>query len=800
MNKIVMKRAPLYLLALAVSGTSSSMALAAEGFALEEVVVTAQKRAESLQDVPISMLAMSGENIKEAGMARMEDFTASIPAVTVAKNTIGTFLFVRGVGTPGTNQGMEQSVSIFHDGTYMGRHQLARAPFMDLDRVEVLRGPQSILFGKNTIGGALSLHTALPTEEFEGEVSALYEPDDGEKEVNLVLSGPLSDKVRGRLALRSYELDGYLENTMTSDDNPSKDDFTARGTLVWDATDDLTVTAKYETSSFDYEGAAAQLGVINPLTPGATAFSNLNLALAGGGPLAWDDEREVINDGGAKAIAMGLLPAADGYPSLNDGGETDMSVASVTFEWSLGEYTLTAQTSYAEYDYVDVCDCDFSALPFIQVNAAEDYEQWSQEIRLTSPVGKTFEYIAGLYYHQSDMLFTSDEGFGTAALGAPNVSRTYRLDQDQDMWALFGSLTWNFAEDTRATFGLRYSEEEKEATHFLNKRFTAGMDFGGGFAYGNTAAEYDRFASELPAASAGLDAALWSLLGTSEHNLDRSRNEEHVSWSLNLEHDLTEEVMVYASVATGFKGGGFDGRFLGDNLGATFEFEQEEAINYELGAKMTLLNGAATLNATVFRTDVDDFQVSVFDGATGFLVTNAAELWVEGVEVDARWRATEYLTVNAAMTYLDNRWETWDTAPCTAAQTVAGVLDCSQGQDLGGEPNILSPEWAYNLALDYARPVFNTLEFRSVLTFNYSDEYYTAPDLDAASLQDAFTKVDLRLSLGNLDGTWELAVVGKNLTDEKVSNNTVDQPLVPGNHFTLMDRLRSVSVQGTYRF
>ncbi|MBB6521018.1 TonB-dependent receptor domain-containing protein [Pseudoteredinibacter isoporae] len=481
-------------------------------------------------------------------------------------------------------------------------------------------------------------------------------------------------------------------------------------------------------------------------------------------------------------------------------GESDMAVSSIKLDWSMGDHLLTAQTSYAKYDYFDICDCDFSALPFIQVHGTEDYKQWSQEIRLTSLASESVEYIAGIYYHQSDLYYTSDESFGTAVLGAPNVTRSYQFDQEQEMWAIFGSLTWNFTDNTRGTLGLRYSEEEKEATHNLDKRFTGNVSFGGPFSYGNTAAEYDRFATDLPAASAGLDANLWSLLGTTEHNIARTRKEDHVSWSLNIEHDLDDDIMLYASVATGFKGGGFDGRYLGDNSGGAFEYEEEEAMNYELGAKMTLLDGAATLNATVFRTDVEDFQVSVFDGSTSFLVTNAAELRVEGVEVDARWRATENLMINAAMTYLDNRWQAWDTAPCTAPQSVAGVIDCSQGQNLAGRPNTFSPEWAYNLMFDYSQPVFNTLEFRSVLTFNFSDEYYTAPDLDPESLQDDFTKVDLRLSIGDQSQRWELAVVGKNLTNEMVSNNSVDQPLVTGNYFAITDRLRSVAIQGTYRF
>jgi outer membrane receptor protein involved in Fe transport len=157
-------------MSLAVAAAVGAMTSTASAQVLEEVVVTATKRAESLQDVSISMLAVDGESIREAAITKMEDLTNSLPAVTVVPNPIGNFIFIRGIGSS-TNQGIEQSVSMFHDGIYMGRHQLSRAPFMDLERVEVLRGPQSILFGKNTIGGAMSIITAKPTEEFEGLVS-----------------------------------------------------------------------------------------------------------------------------------------------------------------------------------------------------------------------------------------------------------------------------------------------------------------------------------------------------------------------------------------------------------------------------------------------------------------------------------------------------------------------------------------------------------------------------------------------------------------------------------------------------
>jgi len=435
--------------------------------------VTATKRAESLQDVPVSIVALSGETIKDLGITRGEEFTADIPAVTIAQNPISNFIFIRGIGTAGANAGIEQSVSIFHDGIYMGRHQLSRAPFMDLERVEVLRGPQGILFGKNTIGGAIHVIAAKPTNELEGSVSALF-GSDGEQELTGVLSGPLSDNLRGRLSVRSYEYDGFLENVITQQEGPQREDQTVRAQLEWDVSDSLTLSAKLESSTYEQTQQSTQLGVINPFTPGAVATNGLNLVAAatgGDGVERIDDERAVDNDGGA--LLGSLIPGfagIPGFPSLPEFSDNNSDVSSITAEWNVGGHTVTSITGFAQYDFRDVCDCDFAALPLIQVDATEDYEQFSQELRVTSPTGQTIEYIAGLYYQDADLEYRSGESFGTALLAPPglpvvlfpNVTRDVSFDQNQETQAAFGQLKWNINDSTRATFGLRYSDESRQ--------------------------------------------------------------------------------------------------------------------------------------------------------------------------------------------------------------------------------------------------------------------------------------------------------------------------------------------------
>ncbi len=844
-------------LTLAVAAAVSAMSASVSAQQLEEVVVTATKRAESLQDVPISMLAVDGESIREAAITKMEDLTNSLPAVTVVPNPIGNFIFIRGIGSS-TNQGIEQSVSMFHDGIYMGRHQLSRAPFMDLERVEVLRGPQSILFGKNTIGGAMSVISAKPSDEFEGLVSYLA-GDYGEQEYNVVLSGPISDTFRARLAARGYQTDGYMFNELGRNDDGSlgrdetqRDDQSIRLTLQWDVTENTTLTLKHEDSSFEDLGRTQQLGIINPLTPTAVGLTQLASGIimaAGGNPAeVVDDRRAVANDGGVllQRVAPALATDRDGsllagFPNLDELSNNNMAITTFTVDTSIGDNTFTAIYGRAEYDYLDICDCDFAAIPLLQIEAAEDYTQNSLELRLTSPGGETIDWLVGAYFHDSDLYYTSGESFGAAIatpptlIGAtggqllPNITRNYFLDQQQEQMSVFGSATFNVDDANRVTFGMRYTSEDKTAARKLDKRFTDGWDATrlnvnpltgapmGELIFGNTAADYDTVANYfVPAILAGvtavpaipmeafLNGGLWEgLLNTYEHDFTGAnaynRSESFLDWSINYEHDLSEDTMMFFTASTGVKGGGFDARYL-NAPGANFEYDEETAKNFELGIKSTLLDGGMTLNATLFRTEVDDLQVSIFDGKTAFLVDNAGAMRAQGLEFDLKWAATDNLTVTAAGAYLDNKYTKFDNSPCWVSQTVAGTCNAAVGQSAAGQPNIFSPKQSANLRFDHVMPI-GDYELRSTLDAFFSGGHFTAADLDPVyAYQQSYQRYNARIALTDPNAGWELAVVGKNLTDEKVSTNNNDQPLVPGNGFTSLQPLKSVAVQATYKF
>ncbi|WP_051229861.1 TonB-dependent receptor [Haliea salexigens] len=717
---------------------------------LEEVVVTAQKRSQSLQDVPISINAVSGEKLREAGITRIADLQVYVPNLTMSEAAIGSNIYIRGVGSQ-VNQGFEQSVGTYVDGIYFGRPRQLRAPFFDLERVEVLRGPQSILFGKNSIAGALNLVTAKPTDEFEGSISALLEPDHGELETSLVLSGPITDALAGRLAVRYREIDGFIDNVAKDLDEMETEETVVRGALRWDATENLQVDLKLETGEFNSVGRNSII-IGSPAPGGATP---------------------VLNDFTRKA-------ALD--PEFSDNNYDN---ATLTLNYQLGEFELVSTTGWSAYDYTEEVDTDFGVGSTVQSPAAEDFEQLSQELRLVSPLGQTFEHILGVFYQTSETDYAEP-----ARITLPSVA--VELDRnffsDSDLWAVFGQSTWNVSNNFRATLGLRYTVEDKEGGRKLVTRNLDGSVFNplglSGFA---------ELGMPLPP------------LGVTPHDLRGERDEEVVTPLLNLQWDVATDAMLYASVSTGYKAGGFDARSnratLPDGRPA-LEFEEEEALSMELGAKLGLMDGAAELNVAVFRTEYDDLQVSVFDGVLGFDVQNAASATTQGLEMDGRWQLTDKLRLTGAFAYTDFEFEDYEDGACYKGQQPNQVVDGVPFCDWSGNTNQFTPEFSGTLGVDFVQPVFGNLELRSTLDVIYSDDYYAAPDLDPNALQDSYVKLNARFALGRADGTWEVALVGKNLTDEEIITFANDVPLTGPvtSYFAFVERPRTVAVQATYNF
>jgi len=798
--------------ALAASTGSASLA----STTLEEVVVTAQKRAESLQDVPISVSAMSGDKLAEAGIPSFQDFSAYVPNLNVTSNAIGDVISIRGIQS-GILASIEQSVGTYVDGVYRGRGSQSRFSFLDVGMVEVLRGPQGTLFGKNTIGGALNITSAKPTEELEAQLSAQYEVEHEETELQGYVSGPLSDSLRGRFAFLSRDRnDGWVHNDYYDQGEPQQDELAGRISLEWDVSDDLLVKFKYEQGDWDNKGQAFEEFIVSPTLAGAYA------ALGVAGNTQPGDQTTAIGNN---------RPGIDYGASQVFTGDSEESA--LQLDYQLGSGTVTAIMGYSAYDFERDLDADFNAFDGIGFEEREDFDQTSLELRYVSDLGDGFEYIAGMYWQDSNLDLGAKSNFnvdpadpdslGPLAIGsliaegiAPDLAtaaamvgsigaftRAATMSQETETLAFFAQGTLDLRDDLRLTVGARYGEEERDATQGVH------------------CAEWDTF-NNNDASCTPLQLVLGEF--TPHQNNGLHRDEENWTWNTNLQWDVNEAVMVYANVSTGVKSGGFNSFALTASPEEA-EFDEEKVKAFEIGAKMSLLDGAAELNVAIFDMDYDDLQATIFTGATGFKVENAASASISGIEMDGRWQLAESLMLRGSLGYVDFEFDEYDNAGCTNAQKAAlgfaglftkpavgttsggatavdldgdGLTDTCE-QDLSGGTNAYTPELSASLSLEHEMDL-GEFYLRTVVDANYMDEHHTAMDNDPLAFQDAYTLWNLTLTLGAQDDSWDVSLIGRNLTDEEYISYSNDMPLFAGSQQVAWGREASYAIRGRLKF
>ena len=816
-------------LILGVTATSSYAAK------LEEVIVTAQHRAQSLQDVPVSVSAMAGEKMMEAGINRLEDLQAYIPNLTISQSGLSTDIFIRGIGS-GMNQGFEQSVGMYVDGIYYGRAQLAKAPFLDLARIEVLRGPQNILQGKNSIAGAISIVTADPSEEFEGFVSGSWEGDVGERVFDLMLSGPVTDTIGLRFAARVREYDGHIENITADKFEPAQEEASYRFKMKWDIDDYSSLSAKLELGSFDTTGGPAEIIRDEPSDSDVFLFTGRT-------------EAEIL-DRTQFPEGLGLIVDVDSDDSVRnntldykrstngDFSKNDTLNLTVKYDWATeNSHEFSFIAGYLDYDYNDLCDCDSTAAPLFKLALGEDYKQYSAELRWLSPSGGSIEHIGGIYIQRTDLLFfdeliqdsavvvqlinggdliegggrgdidpnplggSQEEilGVGDAGNAVANLKAPREFTSISDIASAFIQSTFTLTDSLRLTLGGRYTYEKKTGSRSLN--FT------------------DLQGNVLPISETDTVAAI--SFAAERHSLKGSRAENHFSPLINLQWDINNDVMSYLTLTKGVKAGGFDARSNASpsaeltprNPGAvvanqislvgTFEYDEEVATSFEIGAKTMFLDGSAELNIAYFYTLYEDLQISIFDGTVGFNVGNAKEAVTQGIEIDGRYQITEYLHVGGALALLDFEFTDFKNGQCRQGETPTSAdgLYC----DYTGLSNQYAAKYSGTILSGFMMPLTDSLGFGAQIDLVFTDDYNPSSNVDPRVEQDGFVKVNGRLGIGAIDRHWELALVGKNLTDETTLNYVADTPLAKTifgttTHTGFVAPPRTIGLQFNYRW
>lgn len=778
---------------------------------LEEIIITSQYRSKGLQDVPISVSAVNTKMMEEAAIVKIEDLTTLVPNFTYSENGISTTFLVRGIGS-GANQGFEQSVGVYIDGVNYPRAQQVRAPFLDLERVEVLRGPQSILFGKNSVAGALNITTAKPTSELEGSIFGSYEFVDSEYIIEGVLSGPLSDRLRARVAGRYRNFDGFIQNATLSRDEPNRKETTLRGTVEFDATENLTATAKIEVSDFDSYGRNMEIENAGPADLPGSPLNGLTYPQI----LVWvfgQDESSLnsIHDG---------VRSSNGDSSLNK-----MQNYQLDLDWDTNGFGLKSITSYSIFGYDEICDCDFTGANVFSAGLQENYNQFSQEFRLTSPIGNSFDYILGAYlqtsHHKySDQIMIDPNSVLIPAINAvspgagdlmSNTQAARQAKVDATILSAFFQLDWHIQENLTLQLGGRITNDNKDGSRVMDIQAV-----GGGLLPIDQIAAPIVYANLFGISSTNLSSLgptgsfFIGQLGEGEIAPPENMNETKFSPDVKLVWDINDETMLYASWARGFKSGGFDFRANNKGVSATsaeaFQFDDENATNYEIGGKFKLGN-AAEISATAYFTKFDNLQISIFDGILGFNVGNAASSEVKGIEVDGRWALNNRIRLTGGAAVTDFKFNDFKNGQCFVEipDFIIQSPDADGKCDFTGLKNNLVSNFSGNIGIDFDYPIMNDYELTGLANLFYASSYGTSQTHDPFGIQDGFVKINARIAFGPIDGPWEIAILGKNLTDEIVKTYNGEAPLAgetfrAKTNYTFFGQGRTITIQGHFKF
>ena len=733
--------------------------LASEVVYLEEIVVTATKRAQSVQDVPVAVSAVDESTIEAMRIDEFTDITRISPSLTVNRGDWATNsgFSLRGIGTNVFSINIEPSVAIVVDDVPLVRSSQAFSDLMDIERIEVLRGPQSTLFGKNASAGVVNVVTQGPGEEFDFRFRGGYTTDD-EFDVALTAGGPLGNTAGFRLSgFVKDRKDGHIDNLTTGEEVDGNESWGVRGKLQFDLGESVGATVFAERSESESTCCNATMRSVPA-----------NAAFLGFVPQA--------------AVLAGISPSEDNTKIASDAltaDESDAWNAGLRLSIAIGEHELLSVTAYNEWDYEVTRDLDGTAFDLVAVltgGAASgglvqgggfELESLSQELRLISPPSDTFEYVAGFYY--------ADVDYGRNFQRGPAFAANWVADTGTKTLALYGQGTLSVAESTDLVLGARVQDEE---------------------------------------ISHGFDNALSGV------SLSGSDSESAATFKAGLRHYINADVMVFATVSTGYKGQGYDISSSFNQRTADNPVGNEDSLAFEIGMKGTFLDGRLQFNPTAFFATYDDFQAQQarIDNETEAVelgIANVGELETYGVEVDFQAALTENLRMVGGLALIKAEIKEFPGADCWTGQTSgcveildsAGMGTGQMAQDLGGEDLNNSPDLKFTVSAEYFLP-FENLPFDGFVNLSYQWQ----DDVSFSLLGDPGAKHDAygiaNLSLGVIESRSErysLTLFVNNLFDEDYATNIANFGFLWGNNPTYVqtfprDAERYAGIQVGVRF
>jgi iron complex outermembrane receptor protein len=724
---------------------------------LEEVVVTAQYREQNIQDVPIAVTALGSQQIEAAGIFDATTIAMNVPGMAYAEFSPGqAIISMRGITSVDDGAGLDNSVALFLDGVYIGRQAGIQFDMFDLERIEVLKGPQGTLFGRNAVGGAISVITTRPQNEFGGKAQATV-GNEGILRYQGLLTGGFTDSLSGKIVVNHRSHDGFTRNTLLNKDVQDEDYLSVRGQLLWetDAMDWLASAdvwdddradmgrAPIANGNFDYVGTATDLGAGRPgtaasPTDGYTKREGSGLSLQGD-----------IEFGG------GALTSITGFRSV----ETDWEMPSVGAPLG-GGYDLDNGVFGA--DVIDDID--------------EEVDTFSQEFRWTSETGGAIDYVTGVYFLTEDTDREEQFRIDTNSIdtGQFTVGNEYtRTENETTSYALYGQANWHINDAWTLTFGGRWTRDERDYTA---SAVNCALD------------EADRAAAGFPnfAPCEGVGGSLGIIAEV--FKVSTSNSWTDFSPMASLQFSPGDNIMYFGTISTGYKSGGFAGS-QGVAAAATNPVNPEDVINYEFGFKGDFLDNTMRLNASVFFMDYTDLQVVRFGPVPGsafgtFQTTNIGSADIKGLELDYTWQATENFSLSGYYAYLDSE--------------ITGLtLNTATGpQDFSGLPLRQSPEHSYSIIANYdLQTSYGDWNLRASYNF-IDDQFNDYPTLTETVIEEA-KLVDASATWTSSEGMYTVTLWGKNLTDERYVTHSYR--IGPGSIGVWSDPL-TVGVTGTVNF
>ena len=725
---------------------------------LEEIVVMAQKVEQSLQDAPLAVSALSADALVDAGVQNMSDVSRQAPVLEMQSSVspIMTNFRIRRVGNLGNIPTFEPAVGLFVDGAFRSRAIFGATDLFDVERIEILRGPQSTLYGKNTTAGVIGIYTAAPADVFSARGEATLGSIDGgagdadSTQFKAVLSGPLGDRWGASLGGSYSANDEIMGEALTNSGEPANDTNrqAVRGQLEWDATDALNLRLIVGAVQEDDNKETSDI-FIDPAGPLATQVLPVWRQFGVSDTCTDNDPHNRIT-------------------CVNQAITTDLDAQEATL---LGKYsfdngmTLNTITSWDHFMFKGTMD-DVAQMmaPLLRFHDRQESESLQQEVRLSSAADQTVSWLGGAFYYTNEFTrgepndpatFLGDTLSSHPAVGAinrvllgppgsplpfpvpaaaPGQLGFLASNLDTEYVGVYGQSIWNLSEQFLITGGVRWQEETKEANirQWVNN----------------------------PAPSI-ISLAL-SPAAISAEGLEHDASE--VTWSVTPQWRVTDNAMLFATAAHGFKSGGFNTGF-GRLPIAQREFQDEDIMHYEAGAKFDLLNGRMRLAASLFNTVYDEYQDAAFVGGQ-FTVSNAERAKLEGAELEGALMIGERLNADFAVSYADLIYDKNTHGQCYPGRTPDSTTTPG-ACDLSGEHPVNAPEWKTHLGLQYDQPV-SWGELFTRADWSWTSEYNTSFSADPRLKQDAYSWVNLRA--GTRWKNYEVAFWVDNVTDETVVN------------------------------